>query len=372
MSLKRKSPIAVKIIACLLLLGSLAALVLPIWNNCWLKLSADIGPEQIRMNPGELIQSFTGIDSESQKSMVLDFLQEENVQADQRCLNDLLERFLDGHFTLPGLAAVCRDVKALLPAVKALDPSFTVSRELNNALNQALWGCWGVFGLLALFGLIALACALADRRWGILLYFLFGALVAGLLLWLRSVANGFLEENVPIWKELGRIELEPMGLGSLISYLDMVDLEGFVKMGIGAYLCPFLALLALMFMCIRKKQPKSRPTPYPARRSEPSGSQEQARPVPRRTAPAAPPVWFCPNCGFRNGPNLVRCQSCGMDRPGLQIRRFCTNCGESLPPEATFCFSCGAPVAAANPTPYARPAPFCEAPREDTRSPDGF
>ena len=49
---QRKSPAAVKVIACLLLLGSLACFMLP-----WLKLSADTGPDRLRMSPGELLQN---------------------------------------------------------------------------------------------------------------------------------------------------------------------------------------------------------------------------------------------------------------------------------------------------------------------------
>ncbi len=362
MSLKRKTPLAVKIIACLLLLGSLAALILP----CWLKLSADVGPDQIRMNPGELIQMFSGYDAEAVKSLALSEMQASGMQTGPAVVNDLLDRLLDGHFTLPGMAALCRDLMALSRDPGELGRSFPP--ELGDTLNAAYWIVWGVFGLLALFGLIALICALSDRRWGILLYFLFGALTAAGLLFLRSVANGYLTENVPAWKQYGYQALEPMGLDFLLSPLEIVDLEGIVKMGIGAYLCPFLALLALLLMCIRKKQPgkrqagkKQQPTPYPARRPAAPAPQAQTRPAPVRPAQSAPPVWFCPNCGFRNGPNLVRCQSCGLDRPGLPLRSFCTNCGESLPPEATFCFSCGQPVSPLPSRPvrepsYGRPA----------------
>lgn len=331
---KRKSPLVVKIFACLMLFGSFAAMIWP----CWLKLSADVGPDQIRMNPGELIQSFTGYDAEALKNEARVGLRDSGVQMNAVVLDDLLDRMLDGHFTLPGLAAVCRDGKELVGNLGELRQYIPL--QTDAALNTAFWACWGAFGLLALFGLIALVCALTDHRWGILLYFLLGASAVAALLLLRRELNAVLRDEVRYYSSM-------LGFEGLAAYLG-VEVE-MVKMGIGAYLCPFLALQALLLMCIRKKRPGTRPSPYPARRPAAPDSRPETSAPRYRAAQSSPPVWFCPNCGFRNGPNLVRCQSCGLDRPGLPVRSFCSSCGESLPPEATFCFSCGAPVSPAPP-----------------------
>ena len=176
MSRKRKSPVGVKIIACLLLLGSLAALALP-----WMKLAAEVGPNQTRMSPGELIQNFAGLDA----AAVLDSVQSEltaaGVQMDVSALSDLLHRVLDGRFLPHEMGIACRDLSVICRAAHRLD--------LAGTMETLAYGVWGVFGLLALLGLIALICQLTDHRGGIVPYFLLGALVAGGLLYLRQALH---------------------------------------------------------------------------------------------------------------------------------------------------------------------------------------
>ena len=154
----------VKIIACLLLLGSLAALALP-----WMKLAAEVGPNQTRMSPGELIQNFAGLDA----AAVLDSVQSEltaaGVQMDVSALSDLLHRVLDGRFLPHEMGIACRDLSVICRAAHRLD--------LAGTMETLAYGVWGVFGLLALLGLIALICQLTDHRGGIVPYFLLGALV---------------------------------------------------------------------------------------------------------------------------------------------------------------------------------------------------
>lgn len=279
--MKRKSPLFVKILACLLLLGSFAA-----FYPSWMKLSADVvspnlGPAPVRMNPGEIIQNFTGMDAEAVKSAARVGLSESGAAMDAAMLDDLLDRTLDGHFNLPGLAFLCRDLAELCNAFQRPD--------VGLSFSQAQIAVWAVFGLLALLGLVALLCQLTDHRWGILPYFLLGALIIVGLQLLRRELNGFLlQQSDALFAEFG--------IGELLSLLGgKIEVE-MVKMGIGAYLCPFLALLALLFMGIRKKQPKKKkapPSPYPARR--PAESGEDSRPLPGSRAESA--GWTCPVCG---------------------------------------------------------------------------
>ena len=382
MSRKRKSPVGVKIIACLLLLGSLAALALP-----WMKLAAEVGPNQTRMSPGELIQNFAGLDA----AAVLDSVQSEltaaGVQMDVSALSDLLHRVLDGRFLPHEMGIACRDLSVICRAAHRLD--------LAGTMETLAYGLWGVFGLLALLGLIALICQLTDHRGGIVPYFLLGALVAGGLLYLRQTANDYLVRE-------SETLLAGYGMSGLIQYLG-VNVE-IVKMGIGAYLCPFLALLSLLLMGIKKREPEPRyeASPYPARRTgtqqsrpaqnvaaawqemnsearkaagtapgtaqspaprpsqsaAPRPSQSAAPKQSQGTAPAAAAVsiqagrvplpgeqsWTCAYCGRRMGADKNFCDLCGSTRPKRREALYCSACGAKLRPDARFCSNCGRSV----------------------------
>ena len=166
-------------------------------------------------------------------------------------------------------------------------------------------------------------------------YFLLGALICTGLLLLRREANAYLAEQ-------SQALLDGYGLGSLTGLLN-IDVQ-IVKMGIGAYLCPFLALLALLLMGICKKQPKLRyeATPYPARRT--GMPPERSAGVASRPAASAGSGWTCPNCGQRMGQEERFCGRCGTERPRRPALIYCTVCGRPLPRDATFCCACGAPV----------------------------
>ena len=113
---KRKSPVFVKILACLLLLGSLACLFLP--QLPWMKLSADVsapslGPEPVRMNPGELIQNFAGMDAKAVKDTILANVSQAGLPVDTASLSILVDRVLDGHFRLLDFPALCGEIGTL-------------------------------------------------------------------------------------------------------------------------------------------------------------------------------------------------------------------------------------------------------------------
>ena len=261
MSTKRKSPVGVKIIACLLLLGSLAALALP-----WMKLAAEVGPNQTRMSPGEVIQNFAGLDAAAVLDTVRSELASIGIGPDLSALSDLVQRLMDGRFLPHEMGIACRDLATVFRDAKRLD--------LAGTMETVAYGVWGVFALLALLGFIALICQLTDHRGGMVPYFLLGALITGGLLFLRQTANDYLvRESASL--------LASYGMSGLIQYLG-INLE-IVKMGIGAYLCPFLALLSLLLMGIKKKaqEPRYEASPYPARRT---GAQ-QSRPA-QKTAQA--------------------------------------------------------------------------------------
>ena len=397
MSRKRKSPVGVKIIACLLLLGSLAALALP-----WIKLAAEVGPNQTRMSPGELIQNFAGLDAAAVLDSVRSELTAAGVQLDVSPLSDLLHRVLDGRFLPHEMGIACRDLSAVCRAAHRLD--------LAGTMETLAYGVWGVFGLLALLGFIALLCQLTDHRGGIVPYFLLGALITGGLLYLRQTANDYLvreSENL----------LSGYGLSVLVQHLG-INVE-LVKMGIGAYLCPFLALLSLLLMGIKKKEaePRYEASPYPARRSETQQSRsaekvaaawqemsgetgKAAATAPRPTQTAAPrptqtaaprptqtaaprptqstaprptqstaprpaqsaapaaaaaiqagrvPLpgeqsWTCAYCGRRMEADKNFCDLCGSTRPKRREALYCSACGARLRPDARFCSNCGRSV----------------------------
>lgn len=378
MSTKRKSPVGVKIIACLLLLGSLAALALP-----WVKLEAEVGRDQTRMSLGELIQNFAGMNAAAVLDTVKTEMDAAGVGLDLSSLSDLVHRLLDGRFRPHELGVACRDLGAIFRTARELD--------LAGTMDTVAYGIWGVLGLLALLGLIALLCQLTDHRGGIVPYFLLGTLVLGGLLYLRQVANDYLVRE-------SESLLAGYGLSGLIQYVG-VNVE-IVKMGIGAYLCPFLALLSLLLMGIKKKEPESRyeASPYPARRSgtqQPSPAQnvtaawqemnsqpgtaqrasqsvsprpnQSAAPRPghssvpkpgQSAAPAAAAAaiqagrvplpgdqsWTCAYCGRRMEADKNFCDLCGSTRPKRREAIYCTACGTKLRPDARFCSNCGRSV----------------------------
>ena len=324
---KRKSPAAVKVIACLLLLGSLACLLLP-----WMKLAIDTSAG--RMNPGQLLQEFVGMDAAAARQSLGQAVTLAGYPEMTRTTDSLLDLVLDGRFRLHELGVLCRDLAELGPVIQRPD--------LGSALSTAGLVVWIITGLLALLGLIALICQLCDARWGILPYILLGAAVTAGLLFLRAELNRTLVEQ-------GDALLTQYGLAGLISMLG-IDLE-IVKMGIGAYLCPLLALLALLLMGIKKKAPPRRAaqergtvSPYPARRAEGS-------PAPR---PAARPGWTCPGCGRPSPADSRFCQHCGSPRPTPTLV-LCPFCGKRLPREAAFCPDCGTRIGKSG-TPGGEPA----------------
>ena len=100
---KRKSPIGIKIIACLLLLGSLACCLLP-----WMKISIDVGVEQERMNPGELIQTFLGMDAAAAQDNAIAALRGEGVPFDAEALTTRASTRATRRSTACGSAATAR------------------------------------------------------------------------------------------------------------------------------------------------------------------------------------------------------------------------------------------------------------------------
>ena len=371
-----------KIIACLLLLGSLAALALP-----WMKLAAEVGPNQTRMSPGEVIQNFAGLDAAAVLDTVRSELASIGIGPDLSALSDLVHRLMDGRFLPHEMGIACRDLATVFRDAKRLD--------LAGTMETVAYGVWGVFALLALLGFIALICQLTDHRGGMVPYFLLGALITGGLLFLRQTANDYLvRESASL--------LASYGMSGLIQYLG-INLE-IVKMGIGAYLCPFLALLSLLLMGIKKKAPEPRyeASPYPARRTGAQQSrpaqktaqawQEMSKELGTSADPASRPnqnaasrpsqnaasrpnqnaasrpnqspapaaaaasiqagrvplpgeqSWTCTYCGRRMEADKNFCDLCGSTRPKRREAIYCSACGAKLRPDARFCSNCGRSV----------------------------
>ena len=352
--MKRKSPVFVKILACLLLLGSFASFLLP-----WMKLSTDVGADRVRMSPGEILQTFLGQDAETVKFAALEGLRGEGVSdpVSSKATFNLLDLALDGRFRPLDLAELFRDGATLCRSFQRPDVAQT--------LDLAGWALWGVFGLLALLGLIALICQLTDHRGGIIPYFLLGALIAGGLLFLRRELNALIVQEADAY-------LEQWGLSALSGYFQ-IDLA-IVKMGIGAYLCPFLALLAFLLMGIKRKERKSDAvSPYPARR-RPAAAGQTERPAgayrPRESAAPERGTrestgWTCPRCGKTHTDLQAFCDACGTRKPEAVLHRSCPRCGGTLPADAAFCPACGAKLSV---SPLRRPEEETQAARPEEKN----
>ena len=144
--------------------------------------------------------------------------------------------------------------------------------------------------------------------------------------------------------------LEQWGMSILTGYFQ-ID-PAIVKMGIGAYLCPFLALLAFLFMGIKKKKTPAAPSPYPARRAPAQAERSAAAKsaAPKSAAPQSSPQetdaqlrtgWICPRCSNRLTDRQAYCDACGTKRPETVRRPNCPRCGAQVSAGAAFCSSCG-------------------------------
>ena len=382
MPVKRKSPLAVKIIACLLLLGSLAAVFLP----SWLKLSADVGPDQVRMNPGEIIEvlkedveGVTGFSWPTIKQLFWPDLQEEygisvTLETLTAPFKKPVDRLLDGHFSLPGmgmlvseLAELCSEdtLGTLTGQIPALTREFPEVKELTGELSRASGllktlslGLYLAVALLAVLGVVGVICQLTDHPWGILPYFLVGLLYTVGLLLLRKTANDYLTANLPAWKsycyefvnaETGDMAEVAFFFNRYLGYLDAIDLGGIVKMGIGADLCPFLTLLAMLLSFIRKKQPA------PIRRAAAPGRPRSLRP-----ATPLPGSRWRPWCGSARSAASATAPTLSAARPAAWIGRTCPS--NAAAPAAARCCPPGPPSA----TPAAKSSPKRKQPLPET------
>ena len=314
MKQKRKSPVLVKILACLLLLASLACLFLP-----WMKLAVDTN--RGRMDMGELL-ALLGQDKESILVLAGQGLADSGIPMPGQSLRELLTTVLDGAYSLPTLARLCGQAGALAADFGEADAARTMGR--------VGYGVWGLLGLLLLLGVIALCCVFSDHRDGIVPYLLLAMLTTTGVILLRAGANRYLEEQ-------GTALVDQMGAGMLLGMFG-VDLQ-IVKMSIAAYLCPFLALLALLLTGIRKKQPAAAPR---EKAVPPTARKTAEAPVAKTAAPAAPKGWTCPNCGSVRDAEEDFCGLCGIERPQAAQPDRCPDCGRLLPGDAAFCPGCGA------------------------------
>jgi hypothetical protein len=316
MTTERKMPIGIKILVCLLLLGSLAML-LPLRALPWMKLVVD-DPASLdgRVSMEEFLSWFRQ-DRDQLPQTAARLLNQFGVAADPAdpALQRLGAAAVDAYFPLPELARLTGSAGDLAESLG--------EAEAAGLLHRAELGVWGLLGLLALLGLIALISLLRDRPMGVLPYFLLSSLALTGLILLRRAGNDWLEQNC--MESLRQLRLD------MLPRLLSVDLR-VIHMGIAAYLCPFLALLAMLFGLIRRRVPlreEPAPTPYPARRP--------------------PRPWTCPNCGSVRRDGGSYCTICGTGRTAPAAPAVssappaCPACGAALERGAAFCPYCGAP-----------------------------
>ena len=354
MNVKRKTPVIVKIIAVLLLAASLVMLFLP-----WLKILVEIPMLGRRMNLEEMLQ-LSGQSSDSMleevRSGIQDAIQDvydsTGVTVDGESVLKLVRSVMHGSFSPLNLATTLSTAKQVLGQfTKALEIQSQNSsgitaaqisaylpmvRQANSSIGTWSIVLWALLALLAILGIVALACAISDHKLGILPYLLLSAgTLAGTLL-LRSSLNNSMTNGM---------QLASMG-GADLSALNMlgINMNEIFRMGIAAYLCVALALLAFLLMFIKEKKSAPAPmtggytpSPYPARQTAPQAGQTAA---PAR--PAASP-WTCPNCGSVRGGTERFCGTCGGKRPEAPTPRRCSRCGVELPSTALFCTNCGLP-----------------------------
>ena len=308
MKTKAKTPAAIKVIACILLLGSLLMLV-PLRSLPWMKLVVDDPANLDRMTMEETLGWF-GQTRERLPETAAALLTQNGMPMQAEQLRSLSDALFDAYYTLPDLARLSSQTGTLLNQLG--------QQEIGTALERASLGVWGLIGLLALLGLLALICLLTEHRGGMVPYFLLSALVLTGLILGRRVGNDWLSQTALDALREQQLDFLPQLLS--------VDLR-IIHMGIGAYLCPFLALLSFLLMLIRKRSGKK--------------AEEPATPYPARRSPSAS-TWTCPHCGSVRRDGGSFCTLCGAPRPKPAEPRLCPDCGAPREAGAAFCPFCGA------------------------------
>lgn len=322
----RKSPTAVKAIACLLLLASLAMLFLP-----WLRLVVE-APYLGRLTVDDILEL-----SGQTREEALDLLRTELLNETNENLAptgsyyavdgivEIVRALLKGEYSLVDFAQVLTKGAKELDKMGALFDDPTGGELAGRIVKGVAFGLWGILGLMLVFGLLGLGGVFRDRRGWIFLYVLFSALLLTGVLLLRSLLNRILEAEA-------QNLLTSLDLGDILGTMNL-DLR-VVHMGIYAYLCPVLGLLAFVMMGIRRER-------TPAIAPKPGTNREPTVPA----FPGREQGWICPKCGTACRAEEKFCQECGSPLPQASPdlgRLRCRSCGAVLPAPSAFCPNCGA------------------------------
>lgn len=366
MKTKRKTPIIVKILALLLIAASLVMVFLP-----WLRIIVDIPMLNSSMTLEKLLnmagQSVDSTVAELQPKLeeLTDTIYDSTgVTVETGGIVQLVKDVFRGNFSPVKLAGTVGTMHSVLNQfMKAVDTQtqsdasamsqvslyLPVIRQAQSSFSTWTVVLWVIVALLGVLGLVALISIFTDHPFGLLPYLLLSAVTLTGTLILRSKLNSSMSSGMQL----------AGGMGADMSALNTlgVDMTKIFHMGIAAYLCVALALLAFLLMFIKERKPVTAPmavgyapSPYPARQSV---SQQPAG-VPSRPAG---PTWTCPNCGSVRGASERFCGACGGKKPEAPAPRRCANCGKELPNGALFCSNCGQRLNQPAPTPVQTPAP---------------
>lgn len=336
MRTRSKTPNAMKIIALVLILASAAMLLLP-----WMKLSVTVDGE--RYSGGQILGKLAedeGISKEEARAELRESVEELCDQAewygislDANKAYSFAEKIMRGAWSPFALSSILGTVKStadrIEPSLSMMEwmiGSSTVDtiRTAASAVGTARTVLLILLIVTLALAALAVICALTDHRLGAIPYVVFALILLLVFVLLIAAGNKSLEEN-----------FDSLNLGIPTDVLAL-------RIGLGAILCPLLALLGFVTLFI------------------PGDAEKTA------AAPSRGPVnsWKCPNCGAVRPADQRFCLNCGTRRPEPPASRpapgwKCPTCGAQLKPDQHFCLYCGTkrPERPAAPAPARAAAP---------------
>ncbi len=346
---KKKTALVGRILAVLLILGSAALFLLP-WVGVSLTVDGQTGGfdsflEEASAQSGMTVEQMKDYAISEIESGLDDLYYTFGAQPDSDNVLRFARTAMKGAWSPVDLMTMLGGVKsasgqmmeALGPEMDLMSgiPEVQSLQQADQYIHVAYYIVMGLLILCAALALLAVICALAGRKGGVIPYMIAAIVMLGIFIALVVGVNRAMADSAS-------------DLSSSLG-LDFSGSNGVaLKLGIWGIASAGLAVLAFVVMFIRQR----------------SGSAAKSGAGTRSSAGG----WTCPNCGSVRKEDEKFCLSCGAKRPDASAPELepggwtCPVCSSPLKANQQFCLYCGAkrpgevpkPV---KPKPVPRPEP---------------